>query len=309
MTTTPLGPGAEFDAIRRMLGRWGNLATGVGDDAALLRVPRGDVLVASIDSAIEGRHFRAQWLSPTEIGYRAVAAALSDLAAMAAEPRGVLVAIALPREWLDRLDAIADGIGDAVSRSDTAILGGNLSAASELSITTTVLGSAFEPLTRSGAKPGDRVYVTGRLGGVGAALRELGETASATTHRARFARPVPRIAEARWLADAGASAAIDISDGLAADARHLAAASGVELALDGATIPCVEGVNADAAVRSGEEYELLVTVPHDVDVSAFEARFRLSLTDIGRAVAGAPGIVHIAGVADSHLAGHDHFSS
>jgi thiamine-monophosphate kinase len=307
--TTPLGPGAEFDAIRRMLERWGDRASGIGDDAALLRVPRGDVLVASVDSAVEHRHFRAEWLSPIEIGYRAVAAALSDLAAMAAEPLGVLVAIGVSREWLDRLDAIAEGIGDAVSTHGTTIRGGNLSAANELSITTTVLGSAFVPLRRSGAKPGDRVYVTGRLGGAGAALRELRETGSASAqHRPRFARPVPRIAEARWLADAGATAAIDISDGLAADARHLAAASGVELALDGAMIPCADGVDADSAVRSGEEYELLVTVPHELDRAAFEARFRIPLTDIGRAVASEPGIVHIAGVPDAHLVGHDHFS-
>jgi thiamine-monophosphate kinase len=306
--TTPLGPGAEFDAIRRMLNRWGDRAVGIGDDAAVLRVPRGDALVASVDSAIEGQHFRNEWLSPTEIGYRAVAAALSDLAAMAAQPRGVLIAIGVSREWRDHLDAIADGIGEAVSACDTAILGGNLSAATELSITTTVLGSAFSPLARRGAKPGDRVYVTGRLGGAGAALAELLAHGTSTTHRSRFARPMPRLREARWLADAGASAAIDISDGLAADARHVATASAVEIALDGTRIPCVDAIDAAAAVRSGEEYELLVTAPHELDATAFEARFRLPLSEIGRVVAGVPGTVQIAGLPDVHLAGHDHFS-
>lgn len=306
--TTPLGPGAEFDAIRRMLGRWGELASGIGDDAAVLRLPRGDSLVASVDSAIEGRHFRAEWLSPSEIGYRAVAAALSDLAAMAARPLGVLIALGVSDAWRDRLEEIAIGIGEGVSASGTTILGGNLSAAGELSITTTVLGTAYKPLERSGAKAGDRVYVTGRLGGAGVALAQLLAGQPATEHRARFASPVPRIAEARWLAAAGASAAIDISDGLAADARHVAAASGVEIALDAQRIPCVEGVGVELAVQSGEEYELLVTVPHELDVRGFEARFHVPLTGIGHVVAGTPGVVHIPGVSDARLTGHDHFS-
>jgi thiamine-monophosphate kinase len=113
--STPLGSGAEFDAIRRMVERWGDRASGIGDDAAVLTMPRGDAVVVSVDSAIEGVHFRAEWLSPAEIGYRAVAAALSDLAAMAASPRGVLIALGLPSSWRDRLDDLAEGIGDAVS--------------------------------------------------------------------------------------------------------------------------------------------------------------------------------------------------
>ena len=309
MTTIPLGPGAEFDAIRRLLDRWGDLARGIGDDAAVLVVPRGDALVASVDSAIEAQHFRAEWLSPKEIGYRAVAAALSDLAAMAASPRGVLIALGVPAVWRDRLDEIADGIGEAVNASETRILGGNISAAGELSITTTVLGSVFVPLMRRGAKPGDRVYVTGQLGGAAAALAQLTSGDTAGVHRHRLAHPVPRIPEARWLADAGASAAIDISDGLAADARHLATASGIALTLESAKLPLAAGVDADLAVQSGEEYELLVTAPHALDTTGFEARFRLSLTEIGEAVAGAPGSVEIVGMPHIRIVGHDHFSS
>jgi len=308
MTTIPLGPGAEFDAIRRLLDRWGDLARGIGDDAAVLVVPRGDALVASVDSAIEAQHFRAEWLSPTEIGYRAVAAALSDLAAMAASPRGVLIALGVPEAWRDRLDEIADGIGEAVNAVGTRILGGNISAAGELSITTTVLGSVFVPLMRRGAKPGDKVYVTGQLGGAAAALAGLAAGEMAGVHRHRLAHPIPRIAEARWLADAGASAAIDISDGLAADARHLATASGIALSLESSKLPLVAGVDADLAVQSGEEYELLVTVPHVLDTTEFEARFRLSLTEIGDAVAGAPGSVEIMGMPHIQIVGHDHFS-
>ena len=252
---TALGPGQEFDAIRQLIARWGTRAVEIGDDAAILRVPRGDGLVASIDSAVEGRHFRAGWLTPREIGYRAVAAALSDLAAMAARPLGVLVAIVAPATWRDRLAEIADGIGDAVDVARTHIRGGNLSGGSELSITTTVLGHAFAPLTRTGARAEDFVYVTGRFGGAGAALALLGAGEAADDYHDRFARPVPRIAEARWLADHGASAAIDVSDGLVADLGHIAAASGVGVELDAERVPRFPGVDVGLALRSGEEYE------------------------------------------------------
>jgi len=187
----------EFDTIRSLLARWGPLAEGVGDDAALVRAPRGDTIVVSVDDHIEGRHFRREWLSPREIGYRAVAAALSDLAAMAARPAGVLVAFGVPRGWRESLMDIADGIGDAVKSVRTKILGGNLSDAGALSITTTVLGSAFAPLRRSGARAGDSVYVTGRLGAptLAIAARRAGRVPNDLV-RARLARPTPRIFEA-----------------------------------------------------------------------------------------------------------------
>jgi thiamine-monophosphate kinase len=140
--------------------RWGTRASGLGDDAAVLRVPRGDALVASVDSAVEGRHFKREWLSPREIGYRSVAAALSDLAAMAARPIGVLIALTVPQAWRDQLLELADGVAEAVDVAQTRIVGGNLSGGDELSITTTVLGAAFAPLTRAGARPGNRIYVT-----------------------------------------------------------------------------------------------------------------------------------------------------
>src|SRR5262249_36513315 len=154
-------------------------------------VARGDRLVVSVDSAIEGRHFREGWLTPQEIGYRAVAAALSDLAAMAARPVGVFIALAVPERWRTDLLALADGIGEAVSSAASVIRGGNITTATELSITTTVLGSVFQPLVRSGARPADFIYVTGALGGPGAALARLERGASAGDHRARLARPTP----------------------------------------------------------------------------------------------------------------------
>ena len=303
-----LGPGAEFDAIRALLARWGSRATGIGNDAAVLSLPRGDHLVVSVDTAIENRHFKARWLTPREIGYRAVAAALSDLAAMASRPVGVLIALGVPASWRAHLEDIADGIGDAVDVAKTHIVGGNLSDSDVLSITTTALGSAFAPLTRSAARPGHRVYVTGRLGAPDAALRRLESGEPTGAFHERFARPVPRIDEACWLADRGAVAAVDISDGLVADARHLASASGVALELDADHVPCAAGVTVELAIESGEEYELLVTSPREIDTNAFEARFHVSLTHIGRVVAAPSGAVRVFGAIVANPRGHDHFS-
>ena len=170
---TALGPGREFDLIRALTKRWGKLARGVGDDAALLDVPAGEMLVVSADNIVEGVHFRDGWLTPREIGWRAASAALSDLAAMAAAPLGVLVSLSLPEAWLPRVDDLADGIGEAVAGAGTFIVGGNIAGAHELNVAMTVLGHCARPLRRSGALPGDALYVTGRLGGPVTALRAL----------------------------------------------------------------------------------------------------------------------------------------
>ncbi len=279
----PLGPGGEFDLIRELLARWGTRARGIGDDAAIIDVPPGERLVVSTDSAVEGVHFRRSWLTAREIGYRAAAAALSDLAAMAATPLGVLVAIALPDEWRTELDGLADGIGEAVELCGAPILGGDLTRGGELSITLTVLGSAVAPLTRSGAQVGDRLLVTGRLGGPARAIDALAaDRVPDAEWRSRLAHPVPRIREARWLAQRGATAGLDISDGLVADARHLAAASGVHLVLDLDRVPHVAGCDGLAAAASGEEYELLVTLPPSAAIHDFEQLFHLPLTEVGR---------------------------
>jgi thiamine-monophosphate kinase len=308
-----LGPGAEFDAIRRLADRWGVRASGLGDDAAVLHLPRGDALVASVDTAVEGRHFKREWLSPREIGCRSVAAALSDLAAMAARPVGVLIALTLPDAWRDQLLDLADGIGDAVDLARTCIRGGNLSGGAELTITTTVFGASFSPLTRAGARAGDRVYVTGQLGGPADALRRLSNGERPGASRERFAHPIPRLDEARWLAERGVSAAIDVSDGLIADLRHLAAASGVTIDVDDERVPRLNDVDVSLALHGGEEYEIVVTSPRDVDTVEFERRFAVRLTEIGRVVGGshadaARGDVTIRGARVANAAGYDHFS-
>ena len=306
-----LGPGREFDAIRQMVARWGDRATGIGDDAAIADLPRGDALVASVDSAVEDVHFRRGWLTAREIGYRAAAAALSDLAAMGASPVGMLLAITIPDSWRPDLLEIAGGAGEVAGRWHAPILGGNMTRGRELSITTTVLGSVFGPLTRDAVRPGHRLYVTGRLGASGAALGALlGNAEPDPRHREKFARPEPRVAEARWLAGEGAIAAIDVSDGLVADLGHLAAASGVRIELDLDHIPVAEGVTPKDAAASGEEYELVVSAPEAIDLEAFVAAFRIPLTPIARAIAGDPGVeVRRKGRRVANPGGHDHLSA
>lgn len=287
-THTPLREGTEFDLVRRMIDRWSSTAHAIGDDAAILAAAKGSVVV-STDTSVENVHFRQGWLTPREIGYRATAAALSDLAAMAAEPLGILVAITLPDEWRDRLDEIAGGIGEAAESSSTHIIGGDMSDGRDLSLAITVVGNTSNPLRRSGASAGDRVYVTGRLGGPGAALFSLSAGKSpAADARARFAHPVPRIREALWLAAHGASSAIDISDGLAADLSHIAIASGVSISLSLDRIPVMDNVSANDAAGSGEEYELALTSPAALDTRAFMREFDLPLTEIGAVEAGRP---------------------
>jgi thiamine-monophosphate kinase len=307
---TALGPGREFDLVRVMMSRWGDRARGIGDDATVLAVPAGEQLVLSTDASLEDVHFRREWLSAEEVGWRATAAALSDLAAMAAEPLGILVALTLPPQWLDDLGALAEGIGAAASAAGAPIVGGDLTSGERLTITVTVVGSSATPLRRVGAEPGDTLWVTGQLGGPALAIAAWGEGRQPTPEaRARFARPVPRIREAQWLARAGATAGIDISDGLGGDAAHLAAASSVRITIDADALPRVSGADVSTAQRSGEEYELLVTTRTAFDAAAFQRDFGLSLTRIGMVEQGDVGVdLLIGGERVASPPGYDHFS-
>ena len=300
---TPLGPGREFDAIRALVTKWGSAAEGIGDDAAVLGVPPGERLVVSTDTSVENVHFRREWLTPPEIGWRATMAALSDLAAMGAQPLGVLSAITVPRAWERDLATLGEGIGAAVSAAGTKVIGGDLSAGTELSLTITVLGSASHVLTRAGARPGDSLYVSGELGGPALALRSwlAGETPNPQA-RERFAKPVARLPHVSGLTPEACSSAIDISDGLVADARHLAAASNVVITIDLDAVPKFPGATAADAAASGEEYELLVTAA---------ARPSSAFTCIGTVTAprDAAGVVVMSGGARVEFAGgYDHFT-
>jgi thiamine-monophosphate kinase len=303
-----LGPGKEFDIVRILVSEWGKSAQHIGDDAAILEVPAGGKLVITTDTSVDGVHFRHEWLNHFEIGYRATAAALSDLAAMAARPLGIVIALTLPEA--DRVDAraLATGIREGASAVLCPIVGGDLSSGKILSLTITALGSVAEPLSRAGAKAGQRVYVTGSLGGPAAAVRAWQAGHEPTERdRARFANPIPRIEPAVGLAERGATSGIDISDGLIADLGHIAAASKVCIEIDLDRIPRVDGVSSLQAANSGEEYEIVVTGPA-IDTEGFLAEFGLALTEIGRVVAGPLGVALLSGGEKISVPpGFDHF--
>lgn len=304
------GPGEEFRVIRRMIRRLGNLASGIGDDGAIIDVPKGERLVVSVDTSVENVHFKRGWLTPLEIGYRAGVSAMSDLAAMGATGLGMLVSFTVPDAWRDDLDGLSGGVGGAANATGVLIFGGDTTSGTELSITVTVLGSVREPLRRNTARVNDRVYVTGQLGGPGAALRALQRGKPVPEeYRHRFALPTARIHESRWLVGQGARAGIDISDGLIADAGHVAAASEVRVELHLDRLPVMPGIGPYDAARSGEEYELLLTSAIPLDTDIFLNRFGIPLTEIGAVVEGEPGVVTLIDgqAVDFSSGGFDHF--
>ena len=317
MIETKLGAGREFDRIRAMAARWKDRARGLGDDCAILEVG-GDRIAVSVDLSVEGVHFRRDWLTPAEIGYRAAASALSDLAAVAAEPMALLLSIgARADEPDDTFTALADGVGDAASDAGALIVGGDTSRAESLIVDVCVIGRASAAVGRRGARAGDRLVVTGSLGGPLAALTAwlAGGTPSAEA-RARFVRPAPRHAAARFLEANRARAMIDISDGLTSDLGQLLAASGVGAHVDVARIPVLPVARAAAeaageaawhfAARSGEEYELLAAIPEDVSDDDL-ARAPVPLTVIGTIEAESGLRATERGAAVTLPAGYQHF--
>lgn len=314
-----LGPGREFDRVRAIAEALGVAATGLGDDCALLQVPSGTLCV-STDVSVEDTHFHRAWLSADEIGWRATAAALSDLAAEGATPIAVLVALTLGPGATDA-DAVGlmRGAGQAATSVGARVVGGDLARGPSVALAVTALGTAPRPVTRRGAAPGDELWVTGQLGGARAALVmfERGRQPHPASRRA-FARPEPRIAAGLQLADAGATAMLDVSDGLAGDAGHLAAASAVclEIALD--RLPLSEGVVEAAAMHGmepavfaaegGEDYELLAALPASAAATLQAASMRgpLPYTRIGRVTEGS-GVRLAFKDRDITLTGYDHF--
>ncbi|HEX6070273.1 MAG TPA: thiamine-phosphate kinase [Longimicrobiaceae bacterium] len=299
-----LAPGAEFDLIRRFLPHAPRLGredvrVGPGDDCAVVT---GNGIALSTDLSVEGTHFRRDWLSPHEIGCRAASAALSDLAAMAARPIGVLVSLAVPEADADEFAVhVMEGIHDAVERVGGVVLGGDLTRSpGPVVVDLTVIGEAGEPVLRSGSQVGDEVWVTGDLGAAAVSVARLlrGEAPNPEALE-RFTCPVPRVYEARWLQERKLMhAMIDLSDGLLGDAGHLATAGGVAVVLDRDAIPVHEAAIGDTAspdaalafaVSGGEDYELCFSAaagavePH---ADAFEDEFGVRLTRVGVVEAG-----------------------
>ena len=260
-----MGEFSLIAAIERVLAQPSrDVVLGIGDDAAVLRGGSGD-LVWTIDAQVEGVHFRREWLSCADIGYRSMMAAASDLAAMGAEPIAALAALTIPSWATDAMVLeLSKGQREAAEELRCPVVGGNISCGVTFSVTTTVLGRADKPLLRSGAQAGDMVQVAGRLGEAALGLRALVAGVQDAGIEA-WRRPCAQI-EAGLRARPLATAAIDVSDGLGQDVEHLARASGVRMTLNAAQLlvcaPAVEPRDALAlALSGGEDYALVVTAP------------------------------------------------
>lgn len=303
----------EFELLRKVRERLPppgpRVLVGSGDDAAVT-VP-GGATATSVDALVEDVHFRRGEATLAQIGGKALATALSDLAAMGAAPGEAYVVLGVPTDLSEeQCLELVDGIAALAAETGTTLAGGDVSRAPALTLAVTVVGHAPSPerlVGRGGARPGDALVLTGELGGAAAGLLLLERpelaaglaTTTAELLRLRQLEPTPRLAAGLALAAAGATAMIDLSDGLGGDAAHLAEASGAGLAIEAGALPLAKGVAEVAAASGhdplqlaasgGEDYELLAALPAaglgEAAAAVGEAA-GVTLTQVGEVVAG-----------------------
>jgi thiamine-monophosphate kinase len=304
---------------------------GSGDDAAVT-LP-GSTTATSVDAIVDGVHFRREETTPRLIGRKAVATALSDIAAMGADPGEAYVVLGAP-ENLDEEEffALLDGILELCSQTEVTLAGGDVTRTPALTLAVTVVGHARRPdelVPRAGAEAGDVLVLTGEIGGAAAGrlllddprLGDAVPEATAERLRALQLDPMPRLRSGIALAEAGARAMIDLSDGLAGDALRVAEASGVALQIDAAKLPLAEGVAAIAAaagrdplelaVSGGEDYELLAALPPqrlDEGSARVGAAGETNLTEIGEVDFGRGVEIKLPGGGLLESRGFDHFA-
>jgi thiamine-monophosphate kinase len=324
----------EFGLIRRLTeglppASGGQLIVGPGDDAAVWRA--GDAyVIATTDTMVADVHFLPERVSWSDVGWKALAANISDIAAMGGTPTHALVTLCLPTETrIAALDELYEGLNECATAYGVTIAGGDVVASPVFTITVALLGEALRAedgtallLRRDAARPGDAIAVTGRLGASGGGLRALREgPTSDPVHAAlvrRHMRPRPRIDAGRAAATAGVRCGIDISDGLVQDLGHVCEASGVAAELRFESIPLdtslVDAFPADArtiAATAGEDYELLVIAPPDA-IARASALLEAPLAIVGAIVEGVPD-VRVLDAAGVHVkldsAGWDHLAS
>jgi thiamine-monophosphate kinase len=290
----------EFELLARLRERLPppgrRVLTGSGDDAAVT-VP-GAATATSIDALVDGVHFRRETATPIQIGRKALATALSDLAAMGAEAGEAYVAVGVPPDFdEDGCLELFEGIVAVAAETETTLAGGDITRAPVLSLAVTVVGHATAPerlVTRAGARPGDALVLTGEIGGAAAGLLLLErielaaavDPAVADRLRLRQLDPTPRLAAGRALAAAGAGAMIDLSDGLGGDATHLAEASGVGILIDAADLPLAPGMSEVAVAAERDPLELASSGGEDYELLAALAPARLEAARQGVSASG-----------------------
>ena len=279
---------SEFDLIEAFLRpfpRGQGVRLGPGSDCAVVSVSRGMQLVATTDAVVEGVHFDLERFSPEDVGWKALAVNLSDLAAAGARPRWFLCALGVPKSGptSQLVRRISRGMAPLAKKSGCALVGGNVTGASEWSVTITALGESRRPLSRAGARPGDALVVVGVLGDAAAGLRPYPSPAASRAQR----RPTPLVREGQ-IAAAQASAAIDISDGFLQDLGHLCKESGVGSVVECSALPLGKAARAlpdgmELALGGGEDYALLLSVPRR-KLPALSKKLRFA--EVGRIVRG-----------------------
>lgn len=259
-------------------GRSHSIVRGIGDDCAILQVPPGSQLLVTTDLSIEGVHFRREWHSAAIVGHRCLARGLSDIAAMGGEPIACFLSLGvppkLPKRWASEF---LRGLLRLAQQFDISLAGGDTSSAEDIVADIAVLGTVptGRAVLRSGAHPGDSIYVTGDLGGAAAALQSLyrGKPMGRAANRRAFHRE-PRVRVGGWLRQRQLpTAMIDLSDGLSVDLAHICRESRVSAVIEETAIPIAGGANLDLALHGGEDYELLLTAPP-------EAKFPLKIAGV-----------------------------
>jgi thiamine-monophosphate kinase len=274
------------EAIRKLAVRTRipSVVKGIGDDTAVLRVRAGHELLVTTDLCVEGVHFRREWHPAKSVGHRCLTRGLSDIAAMGGEPLACFLSIGLPaniqQKWVNDF---VKGLTNLARQNGIELAGGDTSSAPVITADIVVIGQtpAGSSILRSGAKPDDRIYVTGRLGESSATLQRLfaGEKVR-PTRQSRHFYPNARLAVGQWLRRKSlATSMIDISDGLSVDLRHICDESGVDAVIEAGSIPLAPKVSPDLALNGGEDYELLFTANPKSRIPSVIAGIRV--TEIG----------------------------
>ncbi|HLJ25720.1 MAG TPA: thiamine-phosphate kinase [Candidatus Angelobacter sp.] len=281
-------PERQFiNRIRGLAGRakQGELVRGIGDDCAILQLPPGNQLLVTTDLCVEDVHFRREWHPARSVGHRCLARGLSDIAAMGGDPVACFLSLGIPAELPQRwVDEFLRGLLHLARQFRTPLAGGDTSSADKITADILLLGQvpSGKALLRSGARPGDRIYVTGELGGSAAVLKRLyGGEKIRPRRKSRHFYPAPRIAMARLLREkALANAMIDISDGLSVDLAHMCQESRVSALIEAGAIPRAKAVTLDLALHGGDDYELLFTARQHLTLPQKIAG--IPITPIGR---------------------------